>query len=196
MEHSDAIEHIRRQIMDDPQNAQYTARGVPPLFAAPPTARINIVGQAPGRRAEATRLYWNDVSGDRLRAWLGVDRATFYESGLFAVLPMDFYFPGKGKSGDLPPRPGFADKWHRRILDELPDMQLTVLVGAHAQRFYLGVPPRQTLTETVERYEDFLPEYFPTVHPSPRNKLWLRRNPWFERQAVPDLRERVERILA
>ncbi|KFI65286.1 uracil-DNA glycosylase family protein [Bifidobacterium cuniculi] len=196
MGHSDSVEHIRRQIMDDPQNAQYTARGVPPLFAAPPTARINIVGQAPGRRAEATRLYWNDVSGDRLRAWLGVDRGTFYESGLFAVLPMDFYFPGKGRSGDLPPRPGFADKWHRRILDELPDMQLTVLVGAYAQRFYLGVPPRQTLTETVEHYEDFLPGYFPTVHPSPRNKLWLRRNPWFEQQAVPDLRERVERILA
>ncbi|MEE1296374.1 MAG: uracil-DNA glycosylase family protein [Bifidobacterium sp.] len=190
------VEAIRGEIMADPMNAEYTARGIPPLFAAPATARINIVGQAPGVRAETTRLHWNDPSGDRLRDWLGVDRGTFYDSGLFAVLPMDFYFPGKGRSGDLPQRKGFAAKWHQRILDELPDMRLTVLVGAYAQRFYLDLPSSRTLTETVEHYGDYLPDYFPIVHPSPRNRFWLSAHPWFEEEAVPALRERVAQILS
>ena len=106
------LPQIKNAIMCDPQNRSFTERGIEPLFSAPTTARINIVGQAPGTKAEQTRLYWNDQSGDRLREWLGVDREVFYHSGLFAVIPMDFYYPGKGKSGDLPPRKGFAEKWH------------------------------------------------------------------------------------
>ena len=116
----ETIERITQEIMADPANRSYTERGIPPLFSAPTTARINIVGQAPGVRAQETRLFWNDPSGDRLRAWMGVDRDTFYHSGMFAILPMDFYFPGKGKSGDLAPRRGFAEKWHPRILADLP----------------------------------------------------------------------------
>ena len=103
------------------------------FFAAPTTARINIVGQAPGIKAQESRLYWNDKSGDRLREWLGVDRDTFYHSGIFAVIPMDFYYPGKGKSGDLPPRKGFAEKWHPLILANLPNIELTILIGQYAQ---------------------------------------------------------------
>ena len=127
-------DQITQAIMADPENRSFTDRGIAPLFAAPVTARINIVGQAPGLKAQNSRLYWNDQSGDRLRHWLGVDRDLFYHSGLFAVIPMDFYYPGKGKSGDLPPRKGFAAKWHPQILAQLPQLELTILIGQYAER--------------------------------------------------------------
>ena len=122
------LTQITQSIMQDPDNQSFTSQGIEPLFAAPTTARINIVGQAPGIKAQESRLYWNDKSGDRLREWLGVDRDTFYHSGMFAVIPMDFYYPGKGKSGDLPPRKGFAEKWHPAILANLPNIELTILI--------------------------------------------------------------------
>ena len=171
----ETIERITQEIMADPANRSYTERGIPPLFSAPTTARINIVGQAPGVRAQETRLFWNDPSGDRLRAWMGVDRDTFYHSGMFAILPMDFYFPGKGKSGDLAPRRGFAEKWHPRILADLPDIQLTILVGQYATHHYLHLKSSVKLTSIVEDYRSYLPEFFPIVHPSPRNGIWLTR---------------------
>ena len=189
------LSQIKNAIMADPQNRTFTERGIEPLFAAPTSARINIVGQAPGVKAEQTRLYWNDKSGDRLREWLGVDRETFYRSDLFAVIPMDFYYPGKGKSGDLPPRKGFAEKWHPQILADLPNIELTILIGQYAQKYYL---PENTLnvTETVQNYAKFLPHILPLVHPSPRNQLWLAKNPWFEQNVVPTLQQRVKTILA
>lgn len=189
------LSQIKNAIMADPQNKTFTERGIEPLFAAPTSARINIVGQAPGLKAEQTRLYWNDKSGDRLREWLGVDRETFYHSDLFAVIPMDFYYPGKGKSGDLPPRKGFAEKWHPQILADLPNIELTILIGQYAQKYYL---PENTLnvTETVQNYAKFLPHFLPLVHPSPRNQLWLAKNPWFEQNVVPTLQQRVKMILA
>ena len=189
------LSQIKNAIMADPQNRTFTERGIEPLFAAPTSARINIVGQAPGVKAEQTRLYWNDKSGDRLREWLGVDRETFYHSDLFAVIPMDFYYPGKGKSGDLPPRKGFAEKWHPQILADLPNIELTILIGQYAQKYYL---PENTLnvTETVQNYAKFLPHFLPLVHPSPRNQLWLAKNPWFEQNVVPTLQQRVKMILA
>jgi len=189
------LSQIKNAIMADPQNRTFTERGIEPLFAAPTSARINIVGQAPGVKAEQTRLYWNDKSGDRLREWLGVDRETFYHSDLFAVIPMDFYYPGKGKSGDLPPRKGFAEKWHPQILADLPNIELTILIGQYAQKYYL---PENTLnvTETVQNYAKFLPHFLPLVHPSPRNQLWLAKNPWFEQNVVPTLQQRVKTILA
>ena len=188
------LSQIKNAIMADPQNKTFTERGIEPLFAAPTSARINIVGQAPGLKAEQTRLYWNDKSGDRLREWLGVDRETFYHSDLFAVIPMDFYYPGKGKSGDLPPRKGFAEKWHPQILADLPNIELTILIGQYAQKYYL---PENTLnvTETVQNYAKFLPHFLPLVHPSPRNQLWLAKNPWFEQNVVPTLQQRVKMIL-
>ena len=189
------LSQIKNAIMADLQNQPFTERGIEPLFAAPTGAKINIVGQAPGVKAEQTRLYWNDKSGDRLREWLGVDRAIFYHSDLFAVIPMDFYYPVKGKSGDLPPRKGFAEKWHPLILADLPNIELTILIGQYAQKYYL---PENTLnvTETVKNYIKFLPHFLPLVHPSPRNQLWLAKNPWFEQKVVPRLQQRVQEILS
>ncbi|MCO4560972.1 Uracil-DNA glycosylase [Streptococcus infantarius subsp. infantarius] len=191
----DSLEQLVADIMADEQNASYTEQGIKPLFTVPKTARINIVGQAPGIRAQESGLYWNDPSGDNLRKWLGVDRETFYNSGLFAVVPMDYYFPGKGKSGDLAPRKGFADKWHKRTLALAPNIELHILVGSYAQRYYLKQKSSAKLTDTVKHYIDYLPEFFPLVHPSPRNNIWLRKNPWFEEEVIPDLQKRVKAIL-
>ena len=192
----ETLEDIKKAIMADSQNQAYTKRGIEPLFAAPKTARINIVGQAPGIRAQETRLYWNDKSGDRLREWMGVDYDTFYDSGYFAAIPMDFYFPGHGKSGDLPPRKGFAEKWHQPILDLLPDLELTILIGQYAQKYYLHQKGTVKLTDTVKHYQDYLPEFFPLVHPSPRNQIWMAKNSWFAETVIPDLRERVQKIIS
>ena len=189
------LEEITKAIMADPQNKAFTEQGIKPLFAAPNNARINIVGQAPGLKTQQAGLYWKDKSGDRLREWLGVDEATFYQSGYFAVLPMDFYFPGHGKSGDLPPRKGFADKWHQPILELLPDIKLTILIGQYAQKYYLHQKGNVKLTETVQRYKNYLPDFFPLVHPSPRNQIWMAKNPWFEAEVVPDLQALVQKII-
>ena len=191
----ETLEDIKKVIMADSQNQAYTERGIEPLFAAPKTARINIVGQAPGIKAQETRLYWNDKSGDRLREWMGVDYDTFYHSGYFAAIPMDFYFPGHGKSGDLPPRKDFAEKWHQPILELLPDLELTILIGQYAQKYYLHQKGTVKLTDTVKHYQDYLPEFFPLVHPSPRNQIWMAKNPWFESEVVPELQRRIKTIL-
>ena len=188
------LDEITSSIISDPQNKDFTERGIFPLFSAPKTARINIVGQAPGLKAEQSRLYWNDKSGDRLRDWLGVDYDYFYNSGIFAVLPMDFYYPGKGKSGDLPPRQGFAEKLHPMILENLPNIQLTILIGQYAQKYYLS-ENKDNVTETVKNYRQFLPHFMPLVHPSPRNQLWITKNPWFEEQVIPELQILVKQII-
>jgi len=188
------IERIKKAIMADPQNTSYTERGIEPLFAAPKTARINIVGQAPGLKTQEAGIYWKDKSGDRLREWLGVDEDTFYNSGYFAVLPMDFYFPGHGKSGDLPPRTGFAEKWHPMILEHLPNIQLTILIGQYAQKYYLP-ENKDNVTDTVKNYRQFLPHFMLLVHPSPRNQLWITKNPWFEEQVIPELQILVKQII-
>ena len=189
------IEDITKAIIADPQNKAFTEQGINPLFAAPKNPRINIVGQAPGLKTQQAGLYWKDKSGDRLREWLGVDEETFYQSGYFAVLPMDFYFPGHGKSGDLPPRKGFADKWHQPILELLPDIELTILIGQYAQKYYLHQKGTVKLTETVQHYQDYLPDFFPLVHPSPRNQIWRAKNPWCEAEVVPELQALVQKII-
>ena len=189
------LEEITKAIMADPQNKAFTEQGIKPLFAAPNNARINIVGQAPGLKTQQAGLYWKDKSGDRLREWLGVDEATFYQSGYFAVLPMDFYFPGHGKSGDFPPRKGFAEKWHQPLLELLPDIELTILIGQYAQKYYLHQKGNIKLTETVQQYNDYLPDFFPLVHPSPRNQIWMAKNPWFEAEVVPELQALVQKII-
>lgn len=178
-------------IRADPQNAAYTESSIDPLFTASPESRIVIIGQAPGRVAQETRTPWNDKSGDRLRDWLGVSRDVFYDPQKVAILPMDFYFPGKGRSGDLPPRKGFAEKWHPMLLGRMPEVRLTVLVGSYSTKRYLRLKSKDSLTEVVRRYENYLPEYFPLVHPSPRNQLWMAKNPWFETDVLPALREQV-----
>ena len=164
---------IAEEIRRDPENASFTKRGIDPLFFAGPECRIMIVGQAPGRVAEESGIVWNDRSGDRLRDWMGIDRDTFYNSGKLAIVPMDFYFPGTGKSGDLPPRKDFADKWHPRMLELMPDLKLTILVGSYATKRYLKLKSSASLTQVVKDYHDYLPDFFPRVHPSPRNQIWM-----------------------
>lgn len=189
------LQKIYREIREDEQNAAYTAQGIGPLYRAEPEARIVIIGQAPGRIAQNTGIVWNDRSGDRLRDWLGIDKDTFYGSEKLAIMPMDFYFPGAGKSGDLPPREGFADKWHPRLFSTMPKLRLSVLVGSYATHAYLHVKSSVKLTDIVRSYKQYLPEYFPLVHPSPRNQIWMRKNPWFESEVVPHLQKIVAGIM-
>lgn len=183
------FEQIKSEIMADPMNRDFTERGIPPLFKASIEARIVIVGQAPGRKAEETRLFWNDPSGDRLRDWLGMSREQFYGSERIAQLPMDFYYPGKAKTGDKPPRKGFAEKWHPPLLEAMPNVETILPVGGYAQKFYLGDKCKENLTETVRCFREYLPRFLPLVHPSPLNIGWLNRNPWFEREVIPILRD-------
>jgi uracil-DNA glycosylase len=185
------FDEVFEAIKADPQNASYTEAGIDPLYTASATSRIVVIGQAPGRVAQQTRIPWNDQSGDRLRSWMGVDRETFYDPAQVALLPMDFYYPGKGKSGDLPPRKGFAEKWHPLLLGMMPEVRLTVLIGAYATRRYLGLRSSASLTEVVRAYKGYLPDRFPLVHPSPRNQIWMKRNPWFEAEVLPDLKRAV-----
>ena len=168
--------------------------GPNPVVRASASAKLLIVGQAPGTRVHATGIPWNDPSGDRLRDWLQVDRDTFYDEERIAIVPMGFCYPGKGKSGDLPPSPDCAPLWHGALLTHMPDLELVLLVGSYAQAHYLG-KSRETLTERVRRWQDFGPRYLPLPHPSPRNTLWLKRNPWFEASVVPELRQRVSSFL-
>lgn len=189
------FEQIRYQIIADPMNERYTSRDIEPLFKATEDARIAIIGQAPGRKAEESQLFWNDLSGDRLREWMSISREVFYETSKIAHLPMDFYYPGKAKSGDMPPRKGFAEKWHPLILKEMPNIETIILVGGYAQKHYLGPRREKNLTETVRNHKQYLPEYLPLVHPSPLNYGWMKRNPWFEQEVLPTLRELVQSIL-
>lgn len=189
------IDEVRLAIMKDPENIAFTERGWEPIFDAPPTAKILIASQAPGIKAQEANKTFYDLSGDLLRQWLGVDKDTFYHSGLFAIVPMDYYFPGKAKQGDLPPRKNIAKKWNPIILETMPKLEMTILVGAYAQKFYLGKNMKKNLTETVRSYEEYLPEYFPVVHPSPLNIGWRRKNSWFEETIVPELKTRVREIL-
>ena len=189
------FDEVFEEIRTDEQNAEYTAAGIDPLYFAGPDARIMVVGPAPGRIAQDTHIVWNDKSGDRLRDWLGVDRDAFYDSGKLAIVPMDFYFPGKGRSGDLPPRKGFAEKWHPCLLELMPKIELTVLVGNYANRYYLGMRSKDKLTDIVRDYRSYLPKYFPLVHPSPRNQIWMKKNPWFEQDVLPELKARVSKLM-
>lgn len=185
------FDSVFQAIRADEQNGEFTRQGIDPLYTASATSRLVIIGQAPGRVVQETRIPWNDKSGDRLRDWLGIDRVTFYDPSAVALLPMDFYYPGKGKSGDLPPRRGFAEKWHPVLLGMMPQVRLTVLVGSYATRRYLELSSSAKLTDVVRNYADYLPRFFPLVHPSPRNQLWMSRNPWFETDVLPRLRSEV-----
>jgi uracil-DNA glycosylase len=168
--------------------------GPRPVLQMAPQARIMIIGQAPGLRVHETGIPWNDPSGDTLRRWLQLSREQFYDPEVIAIMPMGFCYPGRGKSGDLPPRPECAPAWHEQLLASLPHIRLTLLIGQYAQRYYLGKQYR-TLTETVRHWRDFAPERLPLPHPSPRNRRWLSQNPWFEQEELPVLRARVHQVL-
>lgn len=166
-----------------------------PILQVGSISRILIIGQAPGRKVHETGIPWDDASGETLRNWLGVNRDQFYDDKLFGLVPMGFCYPGKGASGDLPPRPECAPAWHGSIFAGMQEYRLTLLIGQYSQRYYLGERLKANLTETVRAYKNYLPEYFPLVHPSPRNRFWQKKNPWFERTAVPHLRKLVKEAL-
>jgi len=188
------LEELLREVRACTACAPHLPLGPNPVLRAGQSARILIVGQAPGTRVHRTGIPWNDPSGDRLRDWLQFDRALFYNSDRIAIIPMGLCYPGKGTSGDLPPRPECAPLWHPRLLAALPDLQLKLLVGKYAQDYYLGTR-RQSLAATVRQFRQFLPEFFPLPHPSPRNIRWFRNHPWFEAEVLPALRSRIDTII-
>jgi len=170
--------------------------GPRPVLRMAPSARLLVIGQAPGTKVHDSGIPWNDRSGDQLRDWLGIDRDTFYDETRIAIMPMGFCYPGRdARGGDRPPRPECAPLWHDRLLAQLPRIELTLLVGQYAQARYLGAHRRASLTETVQAFADYLPAQLPMPHPSWRNTAWQRRQPWFARDLLPVLRRRVAALL-
>jgi len=175
--------------------ADNLSEGSRPVMAAHPLSKIIIIGQAPGAIVHKTGVPWNDKSGVNLRNWLGIDKSIFYDSKKIAILPMGFCYPGRGGSGDLPPRPECAPQWHDQVLGQLKEVELTLLIGQYAQKYYLRDRMRKTLTETVRNYEEYLPEYFVLPHPSPRNNIWRAKHSWFDQEVVPELRKKIANLL-
>jgi uracil-DNA glycosylase len=188
------IEEVIAQLKADVRNKSYTDRGIGPVFQINEQARILLVGQAPGAKVEASGIPFHDKSGETLMKWLGVTPEVFY-SDKVAILPMDFYYPGKGKTGDLPPRKFIADEYHKELRVLMPHIELTVLIGKYAMDYYLKGRMAKNLTETVRNFVAYCPEFFPIVHPSPLNFRWQAKNPWFLEDVVPVLKERVAKSL-
>jgi len=176
--------------------APHLPHGCRPVLRGSPVARLLIVGQAPGARVHATGIPWNDPSGDRLRQWLDMDRERFYDESRIAVLPMGLCFPGTDpKGGDYPPRPECGPLWHPRLRPAFAGVRLMLLVGGYAQAHYLGERRKRTMTDTVAAWPEYAPDFIPLPHPSWRNTAWLKRNPWFEADLVPELRRRVRALM-
>lgn len=189
-----SLNDIISQIENDSRNYEYTKRNIPPILQVNSKAKVLIIGQAPGKKVEESLIPFNDKSGDTLISWMGIDRDTFY-SDKIAILPMDFYYPGKGKTGDLPPRKFIANEYHESILNELKNIELTILIGKYSMDYYLKGQMKKNLTETVRCFDEYLPRYFPIVHPSPLNFRWQAKNPWFIENVVLVLQKTVKNIL-
>ncbi|GAA3592765.1 uracil-DNA glycosylase family protein [Flavivirga amylovorans] len=175
--------------------SEHLPLGPRPIVAAHPDAKIIIIGQAPGTSVHKTGVPWDDPSGRQLRKWLGVTDEQFYDETKIALIPMGFCYPGKGKTGDLPPRSECAPQWHEPLLNKLPNIELVILIGMYSQKYYLKKEAKKTLTETVANYRYYLPKnYLPLPHPSPRNRFWLTKNPWFDVEVLPELQARVRRL--
>ncbi|MEO0895899.1 MAG: uracil-DNA glycosylase family protein [Bacteroidota bacterium] len=176
---------------------EFLPLGPRPILSAASSAKIILAGQAPGTKVHQTGIPWNDPSGERLRAWLDMDKDTFYDENLIAIIPMGFCYPGKGERGDLPPRPECAELWQAKLLELLPQAKLTLTIGQYAIKYHLGKKRKKTLTETVKHWRTYLEDgVIPLVHPSPRNIMWRRKNPWFEEQVVPEIRQEVWKRLS
>ncbi len=166
-----------------------------PIVQASAQSRIVIIGQATGQKVQSSGIPWDDLSGKELRRWLGVTEEQFYNDKLFALVPMGFCYPGKGTSGDLPPRPECAPTWHHQLLAKMKEVKLTLLIGQYSQKFYLGEKFSPSITKNIKNFKGFLPDYLPLVHPSPRNNIWQKKNPWFELEVVPTLQKIVKKLL-
>ena len=189
-----SLKGIIKQIELDKRNTEYTNKNIPPILQVDKEARILIVGQAPGKKVEESLIPFNDKSGETLISWMGIDKDTFYSKEI-AIVPMDFYYPGKAKTGDLPPRKFIAQEYHEPILKELNNIELTILIGKYSMDYYLKGRTKKNLTETVRCFDEYLPKYFPIVHPSPLNFRWQAKNPWFVQDVVPVLKKTVKKIL-
>ena len=189
------MKKLLKQIRDCTVCEKYLESGVNPIVAASPKSKIIIIGQAPGRIVHKSCIPWNDKSGDNLRNWLGIDKAVFYDPDIIALMPMGFCYPGSGKSGDLQPRSECAPLWHNKLLAKMPDVKLILLIGQYAQHYYLGDKVKNNLTESVQHYEEYLPQYFLLPHPSPRNNIWQARNKWFGSDVLPELKKQIQRII-
>ncbi len=176
--------------------AAYLPHGPRPIVQAGAKARLLVIGQAPGARVHASGIPWDDLSGERLRDWMGIGKPTFYDPQQVAIIPMGYCYPGKGPSGDLPPRKECADLWLDRLLASLPNIELTLLIGQYAQRHFLGKRAAGGVGKTVSAHAQFAPRMIPLPHPSPRNIAWFLRNPWFEAELLPNLRHQVRRVLS
>ncbi len=192
----DSLEQLLGQIRDCRLCEEHLPLGPRPILRAKATARLLIVGQAPGTKVHASGIPWEDPSGDRLRQWLGIEASTFYDPGRVAIMPMGFCYPGRlPKGGDRPPRPECAPAWHQDLLAQLPAIELTVLAGAYAQAYYLGATRAGNVTETVRAWRRYAPRHMPLPHPSWRTMGWQKRNPWFDEDVLPELRRRVRALL-
>ena len=189
-----------KQLLEEIRACTVCAKDLPlgprPILAADKDSKIVIIGQAPGIRVHKSGIPWHDASGERLRLWMGIDDEQFYDPKKIAIVPMGFCYPGTGKSGDLPPRPECAPLWHEKLLAKLTKANLTLVVGAYAQKYMLGEARKKTLTETVRSWKQYQPRnIIPLPHPSPRNNIWIRKNPWFESDVLPLLRRKTKDAL-
>jgi uracil-DNA glycosylase len=192
---SGELEHLLREIRACRLCEAQLPLGPNPVLRAGAGARLLIIGQAPGARVHASGIPWDDASGRRLREWLQLDAASFYDEQRVAIVPMGFCYPGKAGSGDAPPRPECRATWHPRLMPLLPEVGLTLLIGQYAQAYFLAARRKPSLGETVRAWRDYLPAHLPLPHPSPRNVAWFKANPWFEAEVLPVLRERVRGLL-
>jgi len=169
--------------------------GAKPIVSFTENSKILLISQAPGRIAHEKKLAWNDASGKVLRKWLNISFDDFYNPDNFAILPLGFCYPGKGKTGDKPPRKECAPLWHKKIMQDFKNVKLKILIGGYSQNYYLPKFKKQNLTDKVQNYQQYLPEFFVLPHPSPRNRFWMQKNPWFEKGVIPELQERVASII-
>ncbi|BFM17652.1 uracil-DNA glycosylase family protein [Maricurvus nonylphenolicus] len=193
------LHDLLQQVRDCRICADELPLGPRPVVRISPTATVLIIGQAPGTKVHASGIPWDDPSGDRLRQWLQLDKAEFYDENHIAIVPMGLCYPGKGKSGDLPPRKECAPQWHQPLFEHLPSKKLTLLIGQYAQNYYLPEDFKRrykTLTEKVKHGHELAKDIFPLPHPSPRNQLWLKRNPWFDEEILPRLRQQLHQSLS
>lgn len=188
------MKYLLSEIRDCRLCEKHLPLGPNPIIEASENSKIVLISQAPGRVVHNTNTAWNDQSGKKLREWLGVGKEVFYDPDNFAILPMGFCYPGKAKTGDLPPRKECAPMWHEQVWRKLEKVQLKILIGSYASNFYL--PKGRNLTEKVQNYFDYLPEYWPIPHPSPVNRFWRAKNPWFEEKVVPNFQDKIQQILS
>lgn len=189
------MKKLKREISNCTLCSESLEHGSRPVFAFSRKSKIMIIGQAPGSIVHRTGVPWDDKSGENLRAWMGIDSNTFYDEDKIAIVPMGFCYPGKGKSGDLPPRKECAPTWHEAIFKYLDGVELTLLIGKYAQDYYLGKSLKKNLTETVRSFNEYLPEFLVLPHPSPRNNIWMKKNPWFAEEVLPVLKSTVARVM-